>query len=117
MFSYVSEFHTKETAPKAASFVSMFMPVIFMYSSIVGIAVIPMNWSFDLYFIQFVPWRLFIIIITSVNLTNTIIFSFLPESPKFLLAMNKHDEALGVLMKMYEINTGNAKEVCECFIS
>ncbi|XP_031628518.1 synaptic vesicle glycoprotein 2C-like isoform X2 [Contarinia nasturtii] len=110
VFSYASEFHTRESAPKAASFVSMFMPMIFIYSSVIGLLVIPMNWSVNLIFIKFVPWRLYIILITSVNAINTLAFSFLPESPKFLLAVNKPDEALDVLRNMYEINTGNIKE-------
>lgn len=111
VFSYVSEFHTKDAAPKAASFVSMFMPMIFIVSSIISIILIPMNWSINLFFIEFVPWRLFIIAIAIVNAANTIIFSFMPETPKFLLAMNKPEEAMDVLRKMYEINTGNIKEV------
>lgn len=111
VFSYVSEFHTKDSAPRAASFVSMFMPMIFIVSSIIGIILIPMNWSINLFFIKFVPWRLFIIAIATVNAANTIIFSFMPETPKFLLAINKPEEAMDVLRKMYEINTGNIKEV------
>lgn len=31
VFSYVSEFHTKDKAPTAAAIVSTFMPLIFMY--------------------------------------------------------------------------------------
>lgn len=111
VFSYVSEFHTNDTAPRAASFVSMFMPMIFIYSSFIGIFLIPMNWSLNFIFIKFVPWRLYIIIIAFVNAINTFIFHFLPESPKFLLAMNEPEEALDVVRKMYEINTGNMKEV------
>lgn len=111
VFSYVSEFHTREKAPQAASYASMFMPMIFIYSSIVGFILIPMNWSVDLFILKFVPWRLFIIAITFVNAFNTLAFSFLPETPKFLLAMNKPDEALNVLRTMYEMNTGYLKEV------
>lgn len=111
VFSYVSEFHTKETAPRAASFVSMFMPMIFIYSAVLGILIIPMNWRFSLYFIEFVPWRLYIISISSVNALNTLLFAFLPETPKFLLAMNQPDEALNVLRSMYKMNTGYLKEV------
>lgn len=51
------------------------------------------------------------IIIALVNALNTLAFTFLPESPKFLLTMNKPDEALDVLRVMYEINTQNIKEV------
>lgn len=111
VFSYISEFHTKETAPRASSFVSMFMPMIFIYSSIVGMIFIPMNWSFNFIFIKFTPWRLYIIVIAFVNLTNTIASFFLPETPKFLLAMNESKEAIQVLQMMYRINTKNSKEV------
>lgn len=116
VFSYVSEFHTKETAPRAASFASMFMPLIFCYSAIIGFFVIPMNWRLNLFFVDFVPWRLYIIIISFVNALNTLAFSYLPESPKFLLSMNKPDEALDVLRNMYEINTRKLKEVSKNII-
>lgn len=115
-FSYVSEFHTKETAPRASSFVSMFMAVIFIYSAIVGIIFIPMNWNVDLYFVNFVPWRLFVVVIAVINAINAILFTFfLPETPKFLLAMNQPDDALNVLRTMYKANTGYLKEVSISF--
>lgn len=70
-----------------------------------------MNWSFNFIFIKFTPWRLYIIVIAFVNLTNTIASFFLPETPKFLLAMNESKEAIQVLQMMYRINTKNSKEV------
>lgn len=72
---------------------------------------IPMTWSFNFIFIKFTPWRLYIIVIAFVNLTNTIASFFLPETPKFLLAMNESKEAIQVLQMMYRINTKNSKKV------
>lgn len=90
----------------------MFAPLIFIYSAIVGIVLIPMNWNVDLFVVNFVPWRLFIAVIAIVNATNSILFAFfLPETPKFLLAMNQPDEALNVLRIMYKTNTSYLKEV------
>lgn len=90
----------------------MFMPLIYIYSAIVGILVIPMNWNVDLFIVNFVPWRLFIVVIAFVNATNAFLFAcVLPETPKFLLAMNQPDEALNVLRTMYKVNTGYLKEV------
>lgn len=61
---------------------------------------------------DFVPWRLYIVVIAFVNAINAILFAFvLPETPKFLLAMNQPDEALNVLRTMYKVNTGYLKEV------
>lgn len=48
---------------------------------------------------------------SSVNLLNAILFSVLPESPKFLLAMDRKEEALQVLSRIYAMNTGQPKEV------
>lgn len=106
IFSYVSEFHTKEKAPTAAAIVSTFMPAIFLYTSIMAMFIIPMNWSLEFYFVAFVPWRLFMMSVSLVNLVNAIAFCYLPESPKFLMEMNRTDECLAVLRKMYSINTG-----------
>lgn len=89
----------------------MFMPMIFIFSGFVGLFVMPMNWTVNLYFINFAPWRLYIVIITLVNALNALVFSFLPESPKFLMTMNKADDALDILRNMFEINTKNIKEV------
>lgn len=35
----------------------------------------------------------------------------LPESPKFLLTIQRHDQALEVLKRVYAYNTGQKKEV------
>lgn len=35
---------------------------------------------------------------------------FLPESPKFLMAQGRNDEALEAFKAVYAANTGNSKE-------
>lgn len=44
------------------------------------------------------------------SLALCIAFVFLPESPKFLIATGKATEALAVIKKVYEINTGNPSD-------
>lgn len=117
VFSYVSEFHTKEKAPIAAAIVSTFMPAIFLYTSLLAMLIIPLNWSLDLYFVVFVPWRLFMMSVSLVNLVNAIAFCYSPETPKFLMEMNRADETLAVLKKMYSINTGLPENVSYTIMS
>lgn len=74
-----------------------------------------MNWSLNIFYIKFVPWRLFIIVNASVNALIAVAFLFLPETPKFLLTINEPDESLKVLRQMYETNMGKSKEVIQEF--
>lgn len=89
------------------------MPFIFVYSSLMAILIIPMNWSLEFYFVTLVPWRLFIMSVSLVNFVNGIAFCYLPETPKFLMEMNRTDETIAVLKKMYSINTGLPKKVSD----
>lgn len=110
-YSYISEFHTARTAPRAAAFISIGLYCVWPFMSPLAMLVIPMDWQYSLYFVEFKPWRLFMMSTSLVNLINAIISSFIPESPKFLLSMNKKDEALEVLSRVYAINTGKSKNV------
>lgn len=110
-YSYISEFHTSATAARAAAFVSIALSCVWVLMSPLALLLIPMDWSFFIYSLEFKPWRLFILCTSTVNLWNAILFSILPESPKFLLAMNRKEEALNVLSRMFAMNTGQPKEV------
>lgn len=79
--------------------------------SLMAMLIIPMDWTWQLFTMDFKPWRLFLISISLLNLWNGIIFAFLPESPKFLLALNQPEKALQVLRKIYAFNTGQSEEV------
>lgn len=110
-FSYVSGFHTKATASRAASFASIFISAIFLYLPLIAIILIPMDWSFYILALKFAPWRLYIIVSSLVNFLVFVIFRFLPETPSFLLQINENEKALEILQAMYAFNTCKSKEV------
>lgn len=110
-YSYISEFHTSTTAARAAAFVSISLSAVWVLMSPLALLVIPMDWSFNISIFEYKPWRFFLTCTSLVNLWNVIAVSFLPESPKFLLAMDRKAEALQVLSKIYAVNTGEPKEV------
>lgn len=76
-----------------------------------AIFIIPMEWSINIFGIELKSWRFFLLFNSLFNLWNAIAFCFLPESPKFLLAMNREEEALNILRRIYTINTGKNSEV------
>lgn len=91
--------------------VTVFLNAEWIHLALSAIIIIPMDWAIEYYPFEFKPWRLFMVINSLLNLWNAIAFYYLPESPKFLLAMNRKDEALDVLSRVYAFNTGNDKEV------
>lgn len=112
-YSYISEFHTSATAPRAVAFVTVALSTPWVWMSPLALALIPMDWSFYIFSLEYKPWRFFLTCTSIINLINAIVFSLLPESPKFLLAMGRKEEALDVLSRVYAINTGQSKKVSQ----
>lgn len=110
-YSYISEFHTSATAPRAAALVSIALQTVWVFMSPLAMLIIPMDWSFHISFLEYKPWRFFMTCTSFINLWNACAFSLLPESPKFLLAMDRKAEALQVLSRVYSVNSGQSREV------
>lgn len=72
--------------------------------------IMPMDWTWRIIGVDFNPWRLTLVCTSLMNLFTGIVFAILPESPKFLLVMNRKQEALQVLRRIYVFNTGQSEE-------
>lgn len=65
-------------------------------------------------------WRIFVLTGSFVVFLAAFLVYFMDESPKFLMAVGRNDEALIVFRKIYSQNTGNPPEsypvsiVCTC---
>lgn len=110
--SYVGEFHSVKTRSRHVTLATCFMPGSTLYQGLVGIFVMPMTWRWPIFGLLFSPWRLYLLSCSCICLVAFVGIGFLPESPKFLLAIGKQDEALAVLRRVYRINTGKREEVC-----
>ncbi|KAI8122857.1 Synaptic vesicle glycoprotein 2B [Lucilia cuprina] len=111
IFAYLGEFHSQKKRNKAimyASFISSFSAI---FLPILAWLFINQDWQFDIQFLQisFKPWRLYIIVCGILELVCYVILSFLPESPKFLLSLNKSEEVLDILKNMHRKNTKRNK--------
>lgn len=109
--SYLGEFHCNKNRARYVTFASMFTPVSAIYQPIMGLLVMPMTWRYQVFGLLYTPWRLYTLLSSLIQATAFIALLFLPESPKFMLAMGKPDEALAILKKVYAVNTGKTKEV------
>lgn len=111
-YSYIGEFHSNRTRTKALSFVAMFMPACFVYLPLLAWAIIPMQWEFYIFnHMKISPWRIYLLFSSLLNGLNFIFLYQMPESPKFLLSMNRKAETINVLRKMYSVNMDCDKQV------
>lgn len=87
---------------------------LYNYCYIAGLAwlIISQPWSFTFLDGTFVynSWRIFLTICGTPALLAFLVMLYLPESPMFLMAQGRNDEALKVFQRMYATNTGNSPE-------
>uniref|UniRef100_T1PCW5 Major Facilitator Superfamily protein n=1 Tax=Musca domestica TaxID=7370 RepID=T1PCW5_MUSDO len=119
VYAYISEFHTDRTRSKAMMIASFIFAIGAMFMPFLSFAVINREWSLPLPFMGLVykPWRLFVVVCGIPGLVCGIAMYFLPESPKFLLSINKQEETKEVLQKMYKVNGGKEKLVIPHLLS
>lgn len=79
---------------------------------IFAMVIINEEWTFvvPVLNIQFHPWRLYMIVCAIPGLICGCGFYFFPESPKFLMTVNRQKESLNILKMIFEINTGQPQE-------
>ncbi|XP_061394663.1 synaptic vesicle glycoprotein 2B-like [Musca vetustissima] len=113
IYAYMGEFHCEKHRNRAVlygSFIAAFSAVFF---PLIAWFFINQEWEFvvPLIGITYKPWRLFFVMSGVSGLVCGIIFHYLPESPKYLLTANRHDEALEVLRYMHKKNTEANKKL------
>ncbi|XP_059055489.1 synaptic vesicle glycoprotein 2B-like [Achroia grisella] len=72
--------------------------------------ILPLDFRVDFGAYEFRSWRLLCIVYACFFFLCTFLLSFGPESPKYLVAQGKHDEALKVLQMMYAGNKGKSPD-------
>lgn len=103
--SYLGEFHCNTNRARHVIFAAIFMSVAVVYQSLMGLFIMPRTWEFSLFgWMVIRSWRIYIFISSCSSAFAFVAFCFLPESPKFMLAMNRPDEAVRILSLVYERN-------------
>lgn len=110
--SYLSEFLTAKHRPIFITIAAVFLPLSTAYQPWVAHYVLDYKWKYHWTggFV-FAPWRLYMLINTSLILFTLPSMMALPESPKFLMLLGKKSEAIDVLRRVYTRNTNNLPDV------
>ncbi|XP_078540220.1 synaptic vesicle glycoprotein 2B [Lissotriton helveticus] len=106
VFAYYSEFLCREKRGEHLSWLCMFWMIGALYASAMAWSIIPhYGWGFSMgtnY--HFHSWRVFVVICALPCIASVIALKFMPESPRFLLEMGKHDEAWMILKRVHDTN-------------
>nr|CAD7196914.1 unnamed protein product [Timema douglasi] len=70
--------------------------------------IIPQPWSWELFdgYIVYNSWRVYVLVCAMPSLLAAFLMTFFLESPKFLMAVGRNEQAIDVLRSVYRINTG-----------
>ena len=102
MWTYFAEFQPSGRRGGALSLLATFWMVG-------NVLVAGLAWAIIPHQLAWASWRWFTLACAGPSLAVTVVFCFLPESPKFLLCQGKHDEALELLRTIFSKNTGEGK--------
>lgn len=113
IIAYLGEFHDTKHRARVISLSATFVAIASMIIAALPWAVLEMQWAYYIPLLDIIwkPWRLLIILYGLPGFISATALLFLPESPKFLWSVGKSDEALNILKRMYEINTGKSQDM------
>ncbi|XP_025199407.1 solute carrier family 22 member 4-like isoform X1 [Melanaphis sacchari] len=111
-FTFLSEFYDKEHRDKIVLYAGGFSSFAFVLQPLVAYFLIPMdiNLQFLNGYLIIDNWRVFLITCSIMVFLAAFLVYTMDESPKFLMAVGRHKEALNVFKKIYSQNTGNPPE-------
>ncbi|XP_063170289.1 synaptic vesicle glycoprotein 2B [Candoia aspera] len=106
VFAYFSEFLSREKRGEHLSWLCMFWMIGGLYASVMAWSIIPhYGWGFSMgtnYY--FHSWRVFVVVCSLPCIASLVALKFMPESPRFLLEIGKHDEAWMILKQVHDVN-------------
>lgn len=105
--SYLGEFHCNRNRSKSVTCAAMFMSMSVFYQAVMGMFIMPIDLQMTVFGMVYRPWRFFILISSLINALSFVSITFLPESPKFMLAMGMPKEALEILKIVHRVNNGD----------
>ncbi|CAH2235318.1 jg5888 [Pararge aegeria aegeria] len=108
VITLTSEFCHSDVRDRVMLIQSSFAAISQVAIVLMSWAILPQNWE-QTYFngtIVLHTWNFYLFIMSLWSLTATILYAFLPESPKYYITQKRYDEARDILVKIYKQNTG-----------
>ncbi|EDV20806.1 uncharacterized protein TRIADDRAFT_60690 [Trichoplax adhaerens] len=102
--SYLLEFFPRRYRGRAAAVLSSFLIFGNVYSSLIGLLILPYSFYSPIGAIYFTNWRLYLLVGSIPSLLSFCVLLFMPRSLRFVLAKNDKKGFRDVLNKINQIN-------------
>uniref|UniRef100_A0A1B6BZJ7 Major facilitator superfamily (MFS) profile domain-containing protein n=2 Tax=Clastoptera arizonana TaxID=38151 RepID=A0A1B6BZJ7_9HEMI len=110
VFAYIGEISPESKVSILIIITTTMGSVNLIYITVIAWITLPYELSLDLGFMVFHSWRLFLLLSSVPLVIGAVLMSFLPESPKFVLACGDKDRSLNILQSVYRWNSGKHKD-------
>nr|CAD7423815.1 unnamed protein product [Timema monikensis] len=106
--AYLAEFHGQSSRAKVMMCTGVFASSANVIIPGLAWIIIPQPWSWELFdgYIVYNSWRIYVLVCAMPSLLAAFLMTFFLESPKFLMAIGRNEQAIDVLRSVYRINTG-----------
>nr|CAD7443765.1 unnamed protein product [Timema bartmani] len=106
--AYLAEFHGQSSRAKVMMCTGVFASSANVIIPGLAWIIIPQPWSWELFggYIVYNSWRVYVLVCAMPSLLAAFLMTFFLESPKFLMAVGRNEQAIDVLRSVYRINTG-----------
>lgn len=106
IWSYFAEFQPKLKRGSMLSSMAAFWTLGNLFVASLAWIIIPQTIGHHSEYFTYKSWQIFLALCSIPSFIVAILLLYLPESPKFLLTQNEHEEALKVFRRIYKTNTG-----------
>ncbi|XP_046743761.1 synaptic vesicle glycoprotein 2A-like [Diprion similis] len=107
VYSYLGEFSSVKFRSKSIAWACTAFPFSMLLMPGVGWGILPLDFELDILGLSFRSWRLFVLILGLPGLISFLGLLRFPESPKFLVLIGRHRDAVDILQDVYRSNGGS----------
>ncbi|XP_049962070.1 synaptic vesicle glycoprotein 2A-like [Schistocerca serialis cubense] len=109
-FSFLAEFHGAQYRNRCVMTTGIYVGIAQVALPAIGLGLLTETWEYETSVLTLRPWNVFVMMCSVPSLASGLLISFFPETPKFLMAHGRNEEALAVMRKIYALNTGNSPD-------
>ncbi|CAG9856907.1 unnamed protein product [Phyllotreta striolata] len=108
---HIIEFHSNFYRGRVNLAKGIFISIGNLLLPVLAWAILPRKWDFSFFGLyELHSWNILLLICASTTIISSVLYTFVPESPKFLMATGRTEEALNVMKKIYALNSGQSQE-------